>query len=77
MGGRFAATGSTARGMLKVSPNVRIIHYVIERYGNLGVCESDQGAGWGASTRNQCRDVLRSPNRQRVRALSSDATRIL
>ena len=34
-----------------------------------------QGARWRASTRNQCRDVLRSANRQRVRELSCNATR--
>jgi len=36
-----------------------------------------QGARWGASTRNQRRDVLRLTNRQGVRALSSNVTRTI
>jgi hypothetical protein len=48
---------------------------VIELYGNLDVWTTDETRPFDSEEAYQLHDLLKSPNRQRVRALSSNATR--
>jgi hypothetical protein len=50
---------------------------VIDLYGNLDVWTPDEISTIGSEDEHQCRDLLKSPNRQGVRELSSNATRDL
>jgi hypothetical protein len=48
---------------------------VIELYGSLDEWTTDETSPFDSEEAYQLRDLLKSPNRQRARALSPDATR--
>jgi hypothetical protein len=62
---------ASRQGTLKVSPSTRIIHQVIEPYGDLDACATDATSPSDTEDDHERRDLFKSPNHQRVRELSS------
>jgi hypothetical protein len=66
-GGRLPTTRLAVGGTLKDSLSTRIIHQVIEPYGNLDVRTTDATSPPDTEDDHERRDLFKSPNHQEVR----------